>query len=203
MNAKKARICSKFQGLTHIFDYITSKWSYGFSQFLHYLCLHSQGIHCWHSYWATMFEWPRKSSQLSVRKVLMILSYKLLKFPDYSCFRGQGIHCWYFYRATLFELPRKSRSTSGSRVPQRYWWLYLMDFHNILTIYVFEVKESIADILTELRCLSDLDYPSQLPVWEVLVLVILSYKFLKFLLYSCCWGQGINPLMIFLYSYHV
>ena len=32
-------------------------------------------------------------SQLPVRKVLMILSYKLLKFSDYSCFRGQGIHC--------------------------------------------------------------------------------------------------------------
>ena len=57
-------------------------------------------------------------SQLPVRKVLMILSYKLLKFPD--CFRGQGIHCLYFYRATLFEIPQKSRSTSGSRVPQRY-----------------------------------------------------------------------------------
>ena len=35
-----------------------------------------------------------------------------------------------------------------------------MDFHNFFTIYVFEVKESIVDILTELRCLSDLDNPS-------------------------------------------
>ena len=32
-------------------------------------------------------------SQLPVRKVLIILSYKLSKFSDYSCFRGQGIHC--------------------------------------------------------------------------------------------------------------
>jgi hypothetical protein len=120
----------------------------------------------------------------------MILSYKFLKFSHYSCFRGQGIQCWYFYRATLFELPRKSRSTSGSRVPRRYWWLYLMDFHNFFTIYVFEVKESIVDILTELRCLIDLENPSQLPVWEVLV--ILSYKFLKFSHYSCFWGQGIH-----------
>ena len=55
--------------------------------------------------------------EIPVRKVLMILSYKLLKFSDYSCFRGQRIHC---YRVTLSELPRKSRSTSGSRVPQRY-----------------------------------------------------------------------------------
>ena len=124
-------------------------------------------------------------SQLPVWKVLMILSYKLFKFSDYSCFRGQEIHCWYFYRATLFELPRKSRSTSGSRVPQRYWWLYLMDFHNFFTIYVFEVKESIADILTELRCLSHLDNPSKLPVWEVLMIPTLSYEFSKFSHYSC------------------
>ena len=37
----------------------------------------------------------------------------------------------------------------------------LWDFHNFFTLYVFEVKESTADILTELRCLSDLDNPSQ------------------------------------------
>ena len=140
-------------------------------------------------------ELPRSSdiknlSQLPVRKLLMILSYKFLKFSDYSWFRGQGIHCWYFYRATLFELPRKSRSTSGSRVPQRYWLLYLMDFHIFSTIYVFEVKESIADIPTELRCWGVLENLSQLPVWEVLV--ILSYKFLKFLHYSCFWGQRIH-----------
>ena len=120
----------------------------------------------------------------------MKLSYKFLKFSHYSCFRGQGIQCWYFYRATLFELPRKSRPTSGSRVLRRYWWLYLMDFHNFFTIYVFEDKESIVDILTELQCLTDLKNPSQLPVWEVLV--ILSYKFLKFSHYSCFWGRGIH-----------
>ena len=64
-----------------------------------------------------------------------------------------------------------------------------MDFHNFYTIYVFKVKESIADIPTELPCLSDLENPSQLPVREVLV--ILSYKFLKSLHYSCFQGQGI------------
>ena len=32
-----------------------------------------------------------------------------------------------------------------------------MDFHNFSTIYVFEVKESIVDIPTQLRCLSDLE----------------------------------------------
>ena len=39
-----------------------------------------------------------------------------------------------------------------------------MNFHNFFTIYVFKVKESIADIPTELRCSSDLENPSQLPV---------------------------------------
>ena len=65
-----------------------------------------------------------------------------------------------------------------------------MDFHNFYTVYVFKVKESIADIPTELPCLSDLENPSQLPVREVLM--ILSYKFLKFSHYSCFRGQGIH-----------
>ena len=43
-----------------------------------------------------------------------------------------------------------------------------MDFHNFYTIYVLKVMESIADISTELQCLSDLENPSQLPVREVL-----------------------------------
>ena len=43
-----------------------------------------------------------------------------------------------------------------------------MDFHNFLTIYVFEVKESIADIPTKLACLGDLENLGQLPVQEVL-----------------------------------
>ena len=65
-----------------------------------------------------------------------------------------------------------------------------MDFYNFNSIYVFKVKESIADIPTELPCLSDLENPSQLTVREVLM--ILSYKFLKFSHYSCFRGQGIH-----------
>ena len=65
-----------------------------------------------------------------------------------------------------------------------------MDFHNFFIIYVFKVKESIADIPTELPCLSDLENPSQLPVRKVLM--ILSYKFLKFSHYSCFRGQEIH-----------
>ena len=65
-----------------------------------------------------------------------------------------------------------------------------MDFHNFYTVYVYKVKESIADIPTELPCLSDLENPSQLPVREVLM--ILPYEFLKFSHYSCFRGQGIH-----------
>ena len=43
-----------------------------------------------------------------------------------------------------------------------------MDFHNFFSIYVFKVKESIADIPSELLCLGDLENPGQLPVQEVL-----------------------------------
>ena len=43
-----------------------------------------------------------------------------------------------------------------------------MDFHNIFTIYVFEVKESIADIPIWLPCLGDLENLGQLPVLEEL-----------------------------------
>ena len=39
--------------------------SYKFLKFLQYLCFWGQEIHFWHSYWATMFEWPRKSRSTS------------------------------------------------------------------------------------------------------------------------------------------
>ena len=53
-------------------------------------------------------------------------------------------------------------------------------FCNFFTIYVFEVKESISDIPTELPCLGDLENPDQLPVQEVLEG---TDEFLKFLHY--------------------
>ena len=42
-----------------------------------------------------------------------------------------------------------------------------MDFHNFSSIYVHQVKKSIAGVPIELPCLSDLDNSSQLPVQEV------------------------------------
>ena len=46
--------------------------------------------------------------------------------------------------------------------------MYLIDFGNFLTIQVFGVKESIADISTELPCLGDLENPGRLPVQHIL-----------------------------------
>ena len=65
-----------------------------------------------------------------------------------------------------------------------------MDFHNIDTVHVFKVEESIADMFTDLPCLRNLENLSKLPVREVLM--ILSYEFLKFSHYSCFLDQGIH-----------
>ena len=113
------------------------------------------------------FEWTRKSKSTS-DSIGNDDTSCFWKFHNYSCFWDQGIHCQYFYRATLFELLRKSRSTSCSTVPQGYWWLYLMDFHNFFTFYVFEDKDSLLTFL-KLGNLSELENPSELPVWFCLV----------------------------------
>ena len=49
---------------------------------------------------------------------------------------------------------------------ERYWWFCLMNFRNFHTIRVFEIRESIADISTELPCLGDLENPGKLPVQD-------------------------------------
>ena len=65
-----------------------------------------------------------------------------------------------------------------------------MDFHNFFSIYVFEVKESIAVIPTELLSSGDPENSGLLPVQEVLM--ILTYEFLKFLHYLGFRGQEIH-----------
>ena len=121
-------------------------------------------------------------------KVLMILSYKLSKFLQYLCFRGQEIHCWHSYWATMFRVISKIQVNFRYR---RYWWFCLMDFWNFFNIYVFEVKESIAGIPTELPCSGYLGNPGQLPVQRYSkVLMIVSDTFLTFLHYSCFRGQA-------------
>ena len=63
----------------------------------------------------------------------------------------------------------------------------LMDFYNFHPIYVFKVKESTADILTELP--SDLENPSQLPVWKVLMILLWIVEIFKLFIFR---GQGIH-----------
>ena len=101
-------------------------------------------------------------------KVLRIVSYRFSKFLHYICFWGQEIHCRHSYWATMFGWPWKSGSTSGTGGTQRYLWFCLIDLGNFFTIYVSEIKESIADIPIELPCFGDLGNPGQLPVQEVL-----------------------------------
>ena len=114
-------------------------------------------------------------SQLAVREVLMILSYTFLKFSQYSCFR---INCWYFYRATLFRLPQNL----GQLPVQGYLkgtddcilWIF-----TISSLFMFSrSRNPLLTFILRYDVLSDLENPIQLPVWGVLV--ILSYKFLKF-----------------------
>ena len=131
----------------------------------------------------------------------MIVSYGFSQFLWYLCFRDQGIHCWHSYWATMFGWPQKFRSTSGLRGTLRYWWLCLMDFHNFFSIYVFGVKESIADIPTELPCLDDFENLGQLPVWEVLWGTddCVSWIFTISLVFM--FSRSRNPLLTFLRSH--
>ena len=51
---------------------------------------------------------------------------------------------------------------------ERYWWYCLINCWNFQTIHVFEVRESIVDISTELPCLDNLGNPGRLPVQDAL-----------------------------------
>ena len=111
----------------------------------------------------------------------------------YVCFLGQWIYCRHSYKATMFGWPRKFRSTSGTRGTQRYWWLCPIDFWNFFNMYVFEVKKSISDIHSELPCSGDLENLGNYRYKRHLkVLMIVSYRFLKFLHYICFRSQGIH-----------
>ena len=70
-------------------------------------------------------------------------------------------------------------------------------------LYVFEGKESIFDIDTELPCLDDLENPDQLPVQEVLEgtddCVLWIFEIFQLFMFP----RAGNPFLIFLLSYHV
>ena len=93
------------------------------------------------------------------------------------------------------ELPCSGDLENPGQLPvQRYTKVLMIvsyKFWHFFTIYVFEVKQPNLDISTELLpCSDDLKNPGQLPVQ--VVLMILSYGFLKFLYYLCFRGQGIH-----------
>ena len=75
--------------------------------------------------------------------------------------------------------------------------------HNLFEIYVFEVKESISDIPTELPCSGDLENPGQLPVQGVLEgtddWVLWIFEISSLFMFS----RSRNLFLIFLLSYHV
>ena len=112
------------------------------------------------------------------------------------------INFWNFFPIYVFEVKEsiagiptellclEDLENPGQLPVSGYWWFRLINFWNFFPIYVFEVKESIAGISSELPCLGDLENPAQLPVQGVLM--ILSYKFLKFLHYLYFRGQGIH-----------
>ena len=103
----------------------------------------------------------------------------------------------------MFGWPRKSRSTSGTGGTRRYWWLCLKNFWNFFTIYVFEVKESISDIPSELPCSDDFENLGQLPVQEVLRgtgdCVLWNFTISQLFMFL----KSRNLFLIFLLSYHV
>ena len=100
----------------------------------------------------------------------------------------------------MFEWPRKSKSTSGWRGTR---WYCFINYWNFQTIHVFEVRESIADISTELPCLSYLENLGQLPVQGYLKDTDNCILWI-FLIYSLfMFSRSRNPLLTFLLSYDV
>ena len=90
---------------------------------------------------------------------------------------------WIFTNSSLFMFSRSKNPlltfllsyhvsvTSKTRVIfrfERYWCFCLINFWNFHTIHIFEVREFIADISSELPCSSDLGNPGRLPVQKVL-----------------------------------
>ena len=146
--------------------------------------------------------WVTKSALLSDCYIFFANSWITQKFRHCLCFQSRGIHFRHFYWATMFAWSRKCKSTSGSRgTDDSVLWIF-----EIFTLFMF--SRSGNPLLIFLQSYH---------VWETSkiqvdfrfktyseVLVNVSYSFLKFLDYSCFKNLGsMNPLLIFLQSYHV
>ena len=86
---------------------------------------------------------------------------------------------------------------------ERYWWYCLMNCWNFQTIHVFEVRESIADISTELLCLSYLENLGQLPVQGYLRDTDNFIWWIFTISSLFMFSRSRNPLLTFLLSYDV
>ena len=84
---------------------------------------------------------------------------------------------------------------------ERYWWYCLMNCWNFQTIHVFEVRESIADIFTELLCLNYLKNLGQLPVQGYLRGTDNFIWWIFTISSLFMFSRSRNPLLTFLLSY--
>ena len=158
--------------LTFLLSYpvwVTSKIqvNFRFERYLWY-CL----INCWNFQTIHVFEVRESIADISTE--LPCLSYleNLGQLPVQGYLKGTD-NCilWIFTISSLYMFSRSRNSlltillsydvwvTSIIQVNfrfERYWWFCLMIFWNFHTICVFEVRESIADISTELPCLGKL-----------------------------------------------
>ena len=116
---------------------------------------------------------------------LRLMNPLLIFLPGYSIWVTSRIHVYFRFKR-ISEVLMKRRNL-------------LLNFQNFFSIHVFEVKEFISDIPTGLPCLCDLKNQSQLPVYEVMM--ILSYNSLKFLQYSCFWGRWIHCWYSYLFRW--
>ena len=82
-------------------------------------------------------------------EVLVNVSYRFLKFLHYLCFSKSRNPLLTFLLS--YDVWVTSKIQVNFRF-ERYWWFCLINFWNFHTIHVFEVRESIADISTELPC---------------------------------------------------
>ena len=103
----------------------------------------------------------------------------------------------------MFGWPRKSRSTSGTGGTRRYWWFCLINFE-ISSVFMFSRSRN--PLLTFLlsyhvRVTSKIQVNFRYRRYSK-VLMILSYKFLKFLSVFM-FLRSRNPFLTFLLSYHV
>ena len=141
-------------------------------------------INCWNFQTIHVFEVRESIADISTE--LPCLSYleNLGQLPVQGYLKGtDNCFLWIFTISSLFMFSRSRNSlltfllsydvwvTSIIQVNfrfERYWWFCLMNFWNFHNISVFGVRDSIADISTELPCSGNLENPDKLPVQDLL-----------------------------------